>query len=146
MILEMTTEEIDAFLSRQLVGRVGCHADGLTYVVPVIYVWDAGSVHVYSVEGQKIRMMRENPNVCFEVDEYGTGGGWMSVIIQGAYEELTGEHRARTLQLLVARFAERSAAGAGQRPRGEERVPVAFRILPAAITGRKVEPTNLSVV
>jgi len=145
MMLEMTTDEIDAFLSRQLVGRVGCHTDGLTYVVPVIYVWDEGLIHVYSVEGQKIRMMRDNPDVCFEVDEYGTGGGWMSVIIQGVYEELPGELAARTLRLLAARFADRSATGESQRPRAGERAPVAFQIRPNAITGRKVEATNLSV-
>ena len=33
MIEELAPDEIDAFLREQLVGRIGCHADGRTYVV-----------------------------------------------------------------------------------------------------------------
>lgn len=140
VILEMQPSEIDQFLRSQVVGRVGCHVGGTTYVVPVIYAWDGECAYVYSVEGQKVRMMRENPKVCFEVDEYMAGGGWRSVIIQGSYEELGGDDAARTLHLLAERFARRSSgSGNGQRPRGEGRVPVAFRIRAAELSGRKVE-------
>ena len=34
VIEELDGQEIDDFLRRQVVGRVGCHADGETYVVP----------------------------------------------------------------------------------------------------------------
>ena len=134
----MTGEEIDELMREQVIGRVGCHVGGTTYVVPVIYAWDGGCVYVYTIQGQKVRMMRENPTVCFEVDEYRAGGGWRSVIIQGTYEELTGDDAALTLRLLTAHFAARSSGGSGQRPRGEGRVPVAFRIRAHEITGRKV--------
>ena len=133
----MTPAEIDAFMRQQVVGRVGCYLDGRIYVVPVIYAWDGSCAYVYSVEGQKVAMMRANPAVCFEVDEYLSGGGWRSVIIQGAYEELSGDDAGLTLSLLADRFARRS--GNGQRPRGEGRVPVAFRIRASDVTGRKVE-------
>lgn len=140
--MEMSESEIEEFLRAQVVGRVGCHTPGTTYVVPVIYAWDDGCAYVYSVEGQKISMMRENPEVCFEVDEYLNGGGWRSVIIQGTFEELGGSQAARTLQLLASRFAHRAASSGGsasrQRPRAEGRVPVAFRIRATAVTGRKV--------
>lgn len=139
MILEMTETETEEFLRTQVVGRVGCHVDGTTYVVPVIYAWEGGCAYVYSIEGQKVTMMRANPAVCFEVDEYLPGGGWRSVIIQGTYEELPGEGAARTLHLLTARFARGSSETATQRPRGEGRPPVAFRIRAQAITGRRVE-------
>jgi nitroimidazol reductase NimA-like FMN-containing flavoprotein (pyridoxamine 5'-phosphate oxidase superfamily) len=139
VILEMQNDEIDAFLREQVIGRVGCHVGGSIYVVPVIYAWDGDCAYVYSIEGKKISMMRENPSVCFEVDEYLAGGGWRSVIIQGTYEELEGSDAALTLRLLVDRFAaRRPASGATQRPRGEGRVPVAFRIRALEITGRKV--------
>jgi nitroimidazol reductase NimA-like FMN-containing flavoprotein (pyridoxamine 5'-phosphate oxidase superfamily) len=121
--------------------------DHKTYVVPVIYAWDGACAYVYSIEGQKVSMMRANPAVCFEVDEYMSGGGWRSVIIQGTYEELAGGDSALTLKLLADRFARRSSSGSssgsgnasGQRPRGEGRVPVAFRIRASEVTGRKVE-------
>jgi hypothetical protein len=137
VILEMTQEEIDQLMREQVVGRVGCHVGGTTYVVPVIYAWDGGCVYVYTIQGQKVRMMRENPAVCFEVDEYRAGGGWRSVIVQGTYEELNGDDAALTLRLLTAHFAARSSGGA-QRPRGEGRAPVAFRIRAHEVTGRKV--------
>jgi nitroimidazol reductase NimA-like FMN-containing flavoprotein (pyridoxamine 5'-phosphate oxidase superfamily) len=37
MIEHLDRAEIDDLLRAQVVGRVGCHAGGLTYVVPVIY-------------------------------------------------------------------------------------------------------------
>lgn len=134
----MDEDEVGRFLGAQTVGRVGCHAGGTTYVVPVIYAWEAGYAYVFSVEGQKIRMMRENPRVCFEVDEQLAGGGWRSVIIQGTFEELEGEGAARTRDLLVERFAGRSA-GERRRPADTGVVPVAFRIRADEATGRKVE-------
>ena len=36
-IEELTPDEIEGFLAEQIVGRIGCHHDGSTYVVPVIY-------------------------------------------------------------------------------------------------------------
>ena len=86
-ILELDREEIDAFLHEQVVGRIGCHADGVTYVVPVIYAYDGNCLYAHTLVGQKVAMMRSNAEVCFEVDEY-LDGSWRSVIVQGRYEEL----------------------------------------------------------
>lgn len=128
--------QIDAFLRTQMIGRIGMHADGETYVVPIIYAWDGECVYVQSIEGRKISMMRANPHVCFEVDEY-DDGSWRSVIVDGAYEELEGEDAAKALELLVARFAGRT--GGRRRPRAEGVTPVAFRIRPTRMSGRTVE-------
>lgn len=134
MIVELDRTEIDDFLRSQVVGRVGCHADGLTYVVPVIYAYDGEAFYAYSVEGQKVRMMRASPRVCFEVDEY-ERGSWRSAIVQGRYEELDGPDAERALALLAERFAGRGSGA--RRPRAEG-VPVAFRIVIDEITGRAV--------
>ena len=135
---ELTRAEIDELLREQVVGRVGCHADGVTYVVPVIYAYDGECVHVASIEGQKVRMMRANPSVCFEVDEYAEPGRWRSAIAQGAYEESDEEETARSLALLAARFG----GGEGRAPRRPEptgRATVCFRIRLGELTGRAVE-------
>ena len=87
MIEELDRAQIDDLLGAQVVGRIGCHADGVTYVVPVIYAYDGEAFYVYTVEGRKVRMMRANPEICFEVDEY-ESGSWRSAIVQGRYEEL----------------------------------------------------------
>ncbi|MCS7006773.1 MAG: pyridoxamine 5'-phosphate oxidase family protein, partial [Gaiellaceae bacterium] len=127
-------EEIDAFLASQIVGRIGCHADGLTYVVPVIYAYDGESVYVASVEGQKIRMLRQSPRVCFETDEY-ERGSWRSVIAYGDYEELSGEEAERAVALLAERFGR---SGSGRRHGGEGTRTVCFRIRIREATGRAV--------
>lgn len=135
---ELTRAEIDEMLASELVGRVGCHVDGLTYVVPVIYAYHDESLYVFSVEGQKTRMMRENPEVCFEIDRYDRPGEWQSVIVQGRYEELGGAKIAWALALLASRF-ERLRAGAGERRRREPgKETVAFRIRIREATGRRV--------
>ena len=137
VIEEMQEDEVEEFMQRQIVGRVGCHVDGLTYVVPVIFAWEAGFAYVYSTEGQKVTMMRRNQRVCFEVDEYEPTGGWRSVIIQGVYEELMGDDATATLRLLADRLASSSRKRSDQNQRGEGRVPVAFRVHAEEVTGRK---------
>lgn len=138
MILEMPPNEIDEFLLTQKVGRVGCHVGGETYVVPVIYGWAEDCIYVYTTEGKKIDMMRENHRVCFEVDEYLASGGWRSVIAQGVFEELDGDEALRALQIIAERVSSNRKTE-GSSPRGEGRTPVAFRIRTNDVTGRKVE-------
>jgi nitroimidazol reductase NimA-like FMN-containing flavoprotein (pyridoxamine 5'-phosphate oxidase superfamily) len=136
MIEPLDDDQIDAFLRQQMIGRIGMHADGETYVVPVIYAWDGTAIYVQSIEGRKISMMRQSPEVCFEVDEY-ERGSWRSVIVDGTYEELAGEAVEQALALLVARFAGGSSGRS--RPRAEGRTPVAFRIVPRRLSGRTVQ-------
>ena len=141
MILEISPSEIDEFVLSQKVGRVGCHVGGETYVVPVIFGWDGNCIYVYTTEGKKVDMMRENQRVCFEIDEYLTSGGWRSVIAQGVFEELEGDDAGRALQIIAERVSSNRDSG-NSRPRGEGRTPVAFRIRTSEVTGRKVEVTS----
>lgn len=138
MIEELSRPEIDELLKRQRVGRIGCHVDGLTYVVPVIYAYDGSSFYVASVDGQKTRMMRRNPVVCFEVDEYDGAGSWQSAIVQGVYEELDGSDAERAVELLAARFGRTGDASGSRRHAGDGSSTVCFRIRGEEITGRAV--------
>jgi nitroimidazol reductase NimA-like FMN-containing flavoprotein (pyridoxamine 5'-phosphate oxidase superfamily) len=140
-IVELSREEVDGLLDAQLVGRIGCHADGVTYVVPVIYAYDGECLYAYTVEGRKVRMMRANPSVCFEVDEYDHDGrgSWRSVIAQGRFEELRDEEAQRVLALLAERFRRgRTGDPPPREPRGDGRPGVAFRIAVLEATGRAV--------
>lgn len=139
MSRELSREEVDALLREQLVGRVGCHADGVTYVVPVIYAYDGECIHVASIEGQKVRMMRENPAVCFEVDEYSGPGVWRSAVLQGDYEEAAAEEVPQTLALLAERFSRGGGAGRpARKPESGGRATVCFRIRVREAAGRAV--------
>ncbi len=91
MLGKLNETEINDFLTEQKVGRIGCHAEGVTYVVPVTYLYDNGCIIGHIRDGQKVRMMRRNPSVCFEIDSVENMSNWQSVIIQGIYEELGGD-------------------------------------------------------
>jgi nitroimidazol reductase NimA-like FMN-containing flavoprotein (pyridoxamine 5'-phosphate oxidase superfamily) len=138
MIGELTRSQVDELLREHIVGRIGCHAGGITYVVPVIYAYDGESLYVASVEGQKIRMMRENPEVCFEVDEY-EAGSWRSAIVQGTYEELADEGSEHAIALLAERFGRGGKDGEPRRRHaGDGAKTVCFRIVIRDVAGRAV--------
>ncbi len=137
MIEELSPAEIDAFLHEEVVGRIGCHADGLTYVVPVYFAYDGDAFYVQSAEGQKIEMMRAASDVCFEVDRYEPEtGSWRSVIAYGRYEEVDEEGAQRVLALLRGRLA--STGRERRPPEPGARRPVAFAIRIDRLTGRAV--------
>ncbi len=89
MLRELTDIQIEALLKKQLIGRIGCHSKGVTYIVPVNYVYDGTNIYCHSAKGMKIDMMRENPAVCFEVDNIKDITDWQSVIAWGKFEEIT---------------------------------------------------------
>ena len=41
---ELSRREIEEFLLNQRIARLGCHAGGTTYVVPLIYAYEDGAV------------------------------------------------------------------------------------------------------
>lgn len=104
MLGELTAMEIDALLREEFVGRIGCHAEGRTYVVPVTYAYDGRAVYGHTREGLKLRMMRENPYVCFEVDRMRDLSDWESVIAWGCFEPLEGAAAEAGMALLVERL------------------------------------------
>src|ERR1051326_7305297 len=85
---ELSRDEIEEFLRGQRIARLGCHADGTTYVVPLIYAYDDGAVFAVTTEGRKTALLRANPRVCVEVDEYDADGrgSWRSGIAYGSHE------------------------------------------------------------
>lgn len=117
MLGELKEEEIDHVLRTEQLGRIGCHVDGLTYVVPVSYVFNGTHIYSLSAEGMKLRMMRENPRVCFEVEQVTRWYNWKTVIVWGTFEELHGEEAERAYRLVHSRltplveFDSRASAG-----------------------------------
>jgi nitroimidazol reductase NimA-like FMN-containing flavoprotein (pyridoxamine 5'-phosphate oxidase superfamily) len=136
---ELSRAEIDEFLAGQRIARLGCSAGGETYVVPLIYAYDEGSVVAVTTEGRKTAMLRENPRVCVEVDEYDADGkgSWRSVIAHGSYEELSGGDAEPALALLRERFARSAGRPAPPRPLGPGVVVLRIRL--DELSGRSVE-------
>jgi len=96
--------QIDRVLRSEVVGRIGCHADGRTYVVPITYAYDGQNILCHSIDGMKLRLMRANPHVCFEVEHIDNMANWLSVIAWGAFEELSGKDAEEALRRLVSRL------------------------------------------
>lgn len=145
MFGKLTTIEIEAVLHEGIVGRLGCHSGGITYVVPVSYAYDGIYLYGRSMEGMKIDFMRTNPKVCFEVDHMENMANWKSVILWGDYEELADPKlRNEGLQKLVERkFPIVSSATIHLDacwPFSEKELPdikgIVFRILVKEKTGR----------
>ena len=115
---KLTSPEIEQILQNQLIGRIGCSLDGKTYIVPIAFAYDGKYLYGHSQEGTKIRIMRLNPKICFEVDEIIDMGNWRSVIVQGDYEELFGEAARDAIQFFIKKIkphiiSERSVSSHG---------------------------------
>ena len=144
MIGELSAPQIEQLLHEQVVGRIGCHSRGRTYVVPVTYAYVDGAIVSHTGNGLKVQMMRENPSVCFEVEDLHLPQ-WSSVIAQGRYEELSGDDADVALERLKARLGATPPSmvsmprhGAGLYEPGShlQRPGVVFRIVIAEKTGR----------
>jgi nitroimidazol reductase NimA-like FMN-containing flavoprotein (pyridoxamine 5'-phosphate oxidase superfamily) len=105
MIEILSDLEIISVVSNSVIGRLGCHADGKTYVVPISFAYDSGYIYARTFEGMKLEMMRKNPEVCFQVDDMQSMADWKSVILWGAFEELKKKaDREMGLKILLSRI------------------------------------------
>jgi nitroimidazol reductase NimA-like FMN-containing flavoprotein (pyridoxamine 5'-phosphate oxidase superfamily) len=103
MLGVLNQEQIDFVLYSQMIGHIGCYDTGKVYVLPVTYVYDGEYIYGHTKEGMKIEMMRNNPQICFQVDAIQNLANWQSVVIQGKYEELSGEKSRQAERLLLNR-------------------------------------------
>lgn len=111
MMGELDPQSIDQLLRHEMVGRIGCYAEGRSYVVPINYVYDGEYIYARSVDGKKLHMMRLNPEVCFEVEHIDNLSNWQSVIAWGTFEELQDELAAEALYLLTRHNIMHIASG-----------------------------------
>jgi nitroimidazol reductase NimA-like FMN-containing flavoprotein (pyridoxamine 5'-phosphate oxidase superfamily) len=89
MLGVMNEKQIDALLNGQVTGRLGCATKDGVYVVPINYYHKNSTIYSHSAAGKKIDMMRQNPNVCFQVDQISSIFRWQSVILWGNFEEIS---------------------------------------------------------
>jgi len=102
MLGQLNIAQIEDLLMSLPVGRIGCHADGITYIVPVNYVYDGSNLYAHSAAGMKIDMMRKNPEVCFQADAIQNLQNWESVVVWGKFEEITDiREKEHAMQMLI---------------------------------------------
>ncbi len=154
MIDDLKPAEIEELLHAELVARIGCHADGNTYVVPITYAYDGEGIIGHSIDGMKVRMMRQNPQVCIEIDRMENPSTWQSVIAWGTYEELAGDDARHAMGVLMERFAPLMTSETSQPTdpehgmdqatlaKGERPQAVIYRIRLTEKTGRFERPQH----
>jgi nitroimidazol reductase NimA-like FMN-containing flavoprotein (pyridoxamine 5'-phosphate oxidase superfamily) len=74
----------------------------------VNYIYDNGAIYGHATWSQKVQLLRENPQVCFQVEDAERLTPWKSVIAWGHFEELRGDDAARAMRLLIYRLAQES--------------------------------------
>ncbi len=89
MLRELNPSEIDEVLMSSTLGRIGCRQGDKIFIMPVSYAYEHDMVYCQSYEGMKVSLMREYPDVCFEVEWLGSFDEWKTVLAWGIYEELS---------------------------------------------------------
>lgn len=138
MLGELGRAEIEDVLHENVIGRIGCHAFGRTYVVPITYAYDGSAIYARSSEGMKLHMMRENPHVCFEVDSMDGMANWRSVIADGVFEELHGDDALECAGWIVEELSTRLEGPPGEtvHPKHGADPGVVYRIVLEEKAGR----------
>jgi nitroimidazol reductase NimA-like FMN-containing flavoprotein (pyridoxamine 5'-phosphate oxidase superfamily) len=98
--------QINKVLKSCIVGRLGYTDGEKIFIVPISYLYyNQKYIIAHSREGQKIEILRKNPEVCLEVDVIHNLSNWESVILWGKYEEITLQpDRYYALNLLIRKI------------------------------------------
>lgn len=60
---------IEEILKNSKICRIGISENGIPYVLPFNYGYNDNQIYIHSaLTGKKIDLLRENPNVCFEIE------------------------------------------------------------------------------
>ena len=148
VINEISNQECADVLSRASFGRLGCAHENEPYVVPINFAFDGGDIFVMSTLGQKIEWMRANPRVCVQVDEIKSSTQWVSIIVNGSYQELREpqftleiEHARKLLQRRD-RWWQVALAERQLREGDDLITPIFFRIRIDSMKGLRAEPQS----
>jgi nitroimidazol reductase NimA-like FMN-containing flavoprotein (pyridoxamine 5'-phosphate oxidase superfamily) len=107
-INEMAAGGCTAVLEHASLGRLGCSYESQPYVVPIHFAYESGYLYVFSTFGQKVKWMCANPKVCVQTDHLQNQGEWVSVIVNGQYEELPEPQYADERKHASSLLAKRS--------------------------------------
>jgi len=116
---QLNEEEITSLLETEQVGRLATiNPDGTPYITPVHYVFYNQKIYIHGlIRGQKMKNIAENPNVCFEIDQFeklilseekspcDVNTQYQSVIITGTAKVVEDEElKAEALNLIIEKY------------------------------------------
>jgi nitroimidazol reductase NimA-like FMN-containing flavoprotein (pyridoxamine 5'-phosphate oxidase superfamily) len=88
MIGKLDTNQVNNLLCSQSIGRLACTDGEQPYIVPISFSYDGVYIYGQTNMGKKLKIIKKNPDVCFEVDQMMDMRNWQSVVIYGEFEEL----------------------------------------------------------
>jgi uncharacterized protein len=107
---------IEEILKEQKVGRLATlNLNGYPYVTPVHFVYENNCIYIHGLsKGQKIDNIKNNSNVCFEIEEMlglildekpcDVNTAYKSVIILGNAKLVDGEKKVEALKAVVSKY------------------------------------------
>ncbi len=143
LIQELTKQASLDVLAHTSLGRLACCRQLQPYVVPFNFAYQDNCLYSFSMPGQKIAWMRDNPLVCVEADQM-RREQWRTVVAFGRYEELPDTVSMRPQRALAVSLLQQRATwwepGSVKMPQGDSPsalAPVFYRIDIVRITGRR---------
>lgn len=97
----MTMSEIERLLSEALIGRLAMAGrDGRPYAIPLPFCWHENSLYLrLPMSGRKGRVLRDNNQVCFEVDTFSPNlDEYASVLVEGRLVAVADLHEKRCVK------------------------------------------------
>jgi hypothetical protein len=143
LIHQLSAADCADVLSRSTLARLACCRMNQPYVVPVSFAYDSRQACLFgfSAVGRKVEWMRENPNVCLEIEDVEDRFHWTTVIVFGRYDELGDTPEQRELrQRALHLFSERAQwwlPGAAKPGGTDHHGLVVYRIHIDRMTGRR---------
>lgn len=137
---DLSENEITELISRIGYAHLACCRDDRPYVVPVHYAYSDGVVFIYTTEGKKFEIIKENPNICLQVEEVVDNRHWTSVIVDGIASQIKqGPERDKALELIKAVNPTLAPAVSIRWMDNwvRENIEVIYRVTPMATSGRR---------
>ncbi|MEQ1763517.1 MAG: pyridoxamine 5'-phosphate oxidase family protein [Pyrinomonadaceae bacterium] len=146
-VQEMEKCEIEEVLARVGYGHLACVRDDRPYIVPIHYAYDKPDIYIYTTDGMKSEIIRENPHVCLQVEEVVNNDDWRSVIVNGNAEQITAlKEREEVVKLIRSTnpFLSPAISIRWMDNWIRENVEVVYRIKPYLITGRSTMKVKIT--
>jgi PPOX class probable F420-dependent enzyme len=134
-MLDLSNEahrHVDERLRRDLIIWVSTvRPDGRPHVAAVWFLWDGTNVLIFSMPNQKVRNLRQNPNVALALDN--TDGGGDVITIEGTAELVEDGSISPMLPAYAQKYGEEMQAINLPAERMAKEYSVSIRITPARL-------------
>ena len=136
---EMDDKDSKKILQRVGYGHLGLASDSHPYVVPIHYAYNEPYIYIFTTEGKKTEIIKNNPEICLQVEELTDEKNWQSVIVVGDAVQLTNKEEIKSAMDLILATNPNLSPALSIRWMDQwirSNVDVVYRITPTMITGR----------